>query len=570
MDYHREEFSAAESAILSRYFTNLDSPVFALINLPEVIKSALFARYSRSAKSMRRLFLDEFVPRAEAGAEPAGAPAAADGLVDVKRGGELFDKIFSDYGDDSVAQLGGAHLACEQASNILTKVLEWGRLASYLEQSTRYILYDKPLGDSYRYGVPPEIAAGPLAALFRERMDLLFRTYAELVPPLTRRYEALHPRPADVAPGPWRASVRARVCDDLRGLLPAATLSNVGIFASGQAFEALLLRMRAHPLAEVREYGDRVLDELRTVIPSFVRRVEVADRGVRWSRYMADIDREMRKLGAAIDEPEAPRPAVTLVEWDPDGEVKVAAAALYRYCQLPDDHLLAIVRDMPKERRRAVIAAYCGVRTNRRHRPGRALERVFYRFDVVAPYSIFRDLQRHRMLTIEWQTLSTLHGYDVPAAVTAVGADAEWHAAMAAAADLHARLRAAHGEDVAQYAVPFGYRMRFCLHMNAREAFHLIELRTQRGGDNAYREICQQMHRLIAEQAGHTAIAGAMKFVDHASYELGRLESESRTAERRAARLAGDATPAGDAIPANDATPANGAPAPAAAGELNP
>jgi len=260
MRYFIEPFTADERSILARHFTNLDGPVFALVNLPEVIKGALFARYSRSAKSMRRLFLDEFVDGAGAALRLDGQeqPSARQ-VFDTDHATELFDRIFSEYGDDSVAQLGGAHVACEQATNILTKVLERGRLASYLEQSTRYIYFDKPLGGSYRYGLPPEIEAGGLSAACHATLDLLFDTYKDLVPPLARHYGDLHPRPAEVSETAWKASVRARVCDDLRGLLPAATLSNVGIYASGQAFEALLLRMRAHGLEEVSHYADLLL-----------------------------------------------------------------------------------------------------------------------------------------------------------------------------------------------------------------------------------------------------------------------------------------------------------------------
>ena len=144
--YVAEEFTPDEADVLRRYFTNLDGPVFALVNLPEVVKGALFARYSRSPKSLRRLFLDEFV-----GELDISGDATIDATVGLRRAEELYDRVFFEYGDDSVAQLGGVHLACEQASNLLTKVLEWGRLMAYLEQSTRYIAYDARLGGRYRY-----------------------------------------------------------------------------------------------------------------------------------------------------------------------------------------------------------------------------------------------------------------------------------------------------------------------------------------------------------------------------------------------------------------------------------
>ena len=203
----------------------------------------------------------------------------------MQRAEDLYQRVFSEYGDDSVAQLGGAHLACEQASNILTKVLEWGRLASYLEQSTRYIFYDQRLGDRYRYMVPPEIAASPHAGAYTETMEWLFDTYSSLIARMVPYYETLYPRAEGDSNFVWRSTIRAKACDDLRGLLPAATTSNVGIFGSGQAYEMMLLRMRAHPSAEVRIYADLMLTELRKVIPAFMKRVDVPERGGRWSSY---------------------------------------------------------------------------------------------------------------------------------------------------------------------------------------------------------------------------------------------------------------------------------------------
>jgi thymidylate synthase ThyX len=440
-----------------------------------------------------------------------------------------------EYGDDSVAQLGGAHVACEQASNILTKVLERGRLAAYLEQSTRYIYFDKPLGGGYRYMTPAELSGRPAGERYRAVLNGLFDTYRDLIPRLTSLYEDQYPRdPKDSEPV-WKASIRARVCDDLRGLLPAATLSNVGIFASAQAYEALLLRMRAHRLAEVRDYGDLLLGELRKVIPAFMKRVDLPDRGGQWSEYFSRIDRQMEILSATLEVSPPARPEVSLVEWDPDAELKLAAAALYAYSDLPDDHLLALVREMSGEDRRKILSSYIGERRNRRHKPGRAFERTFYRFEILASYSVFRDLQRHRLLTVEWQKLSTVHGYDTPEAIEAIGARELWDGTLRRAGDLYQSLSDDFGPEVAQYAVPFAYRVRFYFHLNAREAFHLLELRTQRGGDPAYRRICQEMHRLIREQAGHRLIADAMTFVDHNDYGLGRLDAERRNAERRAA-----------------------------------
>ena len=536
LEYVREQFTPAETAVLERFFTNTTEPVFALINLPEVVKGALFARYSRTTASLRRLFLDEFYEVPEVGiAALAERIGGDDQAVRTARAEALYRKVFTEFGDDSVAQLGGAHLACEQASNLLTKVLERGRLASYLEQSTRYLRFDRPLGGRYRYLVPPEVAGSPLAAAYCETLDHLFTVYSRLEGVLEDHYQARYPQAASDPDAVYRAGIRARAYDDLRGLLPAATLSNLGIYASGQAFEALLLRMRAHPLAEAREYGDRMLTELRRVIPAFVRRVDLPERGGAWSRYLADTARSMEDIAARLSLSPEPRDEVTLVDWDPDAELKVAAAALYPHTRLPDDQLLDHVRRLPDGEVAALLAAYAGRRENRRHKPGRGMERVGYRFDLLCDYGIFRDLQRHRILTIDWQRLGTAHGFVTPASLPEAGAADDWRQAMERAASLHSGLAAALGPDVAQYAVPFAYRIRFCVQLNARAAFHMLELRTQPGGHPGYRRVCAEMHRLIRDQAGHHRLAAAMSFVDHGEHGLERLESERRAAARRAA-----------------------------------
>ena len=521
-----DAFTPEERAALSPYFTNLDGPVFALVNLPEVVKGALFARYSRSPKSLRRLFLDEFLP-----SERPTLPAST--TFDSRRAEELYGRIFFEYGDDSVAQLGGVHLACEGASNILTKVLEWGRLAAYLEQSTRYIPYDDRVAARYRYHVPAELD-GALRDRYIVALDAMFETYRDLLPLVRDYFARRFPRDAETSDTVYRLSIRAKALDTLRGLLPAATTSNVGIYGTGQAYENLLLRMRAHPLQEVRWYGAQMLAELRKVIPAFLRRVDLPDRGVAWSTYLEDTRRATARVAAELlaEESAAARDEVTLTDFDPDGEAKVVAAALYAVSDVPDDRLLDVAQKMTEAERRAVLDSYVGRRTNRRHRPGRAFERTSYRFDVLADYGAFRDLQRHRLLTLEWQRLSPHHGSVMPEAIVEAGVDDRWHRSLDASAALHEAIVAAGLVEVAPYAVAMAYRIRFYLDMNAREAMHLIELRSAPQGHPAYRRIAQAMHRLIGERAGHRALAGAMSFADHSEVALERLEAE-RAAERR-------------------------------------
>ena len=527
--YVPEVFTPQEEDILRRYFTNLDGPVFALVNLPEVVKGALFARYSRSPKSLRRLFLDEFV-----GDLDIRGDQTVDATMGLERAEELYEKVFFEYGDDSVAQLGGVHLACEQASNLLTKILEWGRLMSYLEQSTRYISYDSRLGGRYRYFRDPELLNSRFGTRYVGDMDRMFDSYSLLLSKVTDHVRATVARDPDDSDFVYRQATRAKALDAVRGVLPASSLSNVGIYGTGQGFEALLLRMKAHPLPEARHYADLMLHELRKVIPSFLRRVDLPDRGGRWIDYLQGTRDRTGGLVQSLfaGTPVEPAEFVELVDFDPDAEDKLLTAICYPHTNLPEHQVAAKVKDLSADERVALVRAYVGTRENRRHKPGRAFERVDYRFDVLSDYGAFRDMQRHRMLTIDWQRLTPNHGYVRPELVDEAGMADVFDDAMARSAALYDALKDEHPEQ-AGYAVSMAYRLRYSMQFNAREAIHMLELRSSPQGHPAYRRVALEMHRLIAEQAGHSAVADAMTHLTTVAPELERLEAERRAATRR-------------------------------------
>ncbi len=528
------ELSERETERVAPYVSNTTRPVFALTGLPEVVKGALFARYSRSPKSLRRLLVDEFLP-AEEGTPPL---ARAEG-PGADRAEALYGRMLAEYGDDSVAQLGGAHIAVEGASNILTKILQWGRLASYLEQSTRYIAFTDRPGGAYRYHRPADVMAhAALGPEYARVLDAAFDGYARLLPVLVEHVGAGVPDDPGTPAAARERAVRARALDLLRGLLPAATTANVGIYASGQAYEAMLIRMGAHPLPEARECARAMLAELRTVIPAFLTRVDRVDRGVATGEYLAAGDRAAGDLAERLGLAETAGPAepgVRLIDFDPDGEARVLAHALWPASGGGLADLRSRVAALDPARRDEALSQWAGRRGDRRQRPGRALEATAYTFEIVCDYGAYRDLQRHRMLTLQAQPLGPRLGYAVPDEVVAAGAAEEYASIQAGCVALHDAL-APELPAAAPYAVTLAHRIRFTMTMNAREAMHLIELRSQPQGHESYRAVARDMHREIAETAGHRAIAAMMSFVDSSDPAAGRLASERRLEARRAGR----------------------------------
>jgi hypothetical protein len=288
-----------------------------------------------------------------------------------------------------------------------------------------------------------------------------------------------------------------------------------------------------------------MLAELRKVIPSFLQRVDVAERGGEWSAYL-DATRNGTARMVARLWPDVPdgwggadqdHPEVTLLDFDPHGEEKILVAACFSHLQCSEREAARRVAHLGHDDRVALLRAYVGDRRNRRHRPGRAFERTGYRFELITDYGAFRDLQRHRMLTMDWQPLGIALGYDMPDIVAEAGLGDRYEEAIHRAEDLYRSLLPDFPEQ-ASYAVALAHRIRYVMEFNAREAMHLIELRSGVQGHPAYRRVAQQMHRAIAEVAGHRAVADAMSFVDHATTDLERLESERRAERRRAEKSA--------------------------------
>jgi thymidylate synthase ThyX len=426
-------------------------------------------------------------------------------------------------------------VACEWVSNVMTKLLQRGRLAAYLEQSTRYIAYDTPMPDGgYRYWRDPLL--GPE---YERAMDFLFDAYAEALPRVLGWAAERFPRAPDEPEAAHRRSIKAKALDLLRGLLPAASLSHMGIFATGQAYEQLLLRLYASPLPEARDYADMILRELKSVMPSFVARVDRPDRGGEWIGYLheraAASERWAARLGLDRARPdERAGPAVRLLSAE-GSEDDLLAALLFESSACSEEEARAAVGALPPDERAGMLAELVGERRNRRHRPGRGLEAVRYRFEVVSDYGAFRDIQRHRLLTIQWQALTPDLGAGVPDELDQAGVGGSYREGLERSRAEHARLADAGRPELAPYALCLGYRIRYVLDMNAREAMHLIELRSGREGHPTYRAVAHALHAEIARV--HPLVAAAMTHVDSDTEpRLERILSEIRTHAKQAAR----------------------------------
>ena len=546
------EFTADEQRALAPFFTNLDRSVFGL-RLPQEVAGALFSRYSRSTKSLRRTFFDEFLGDPELGLKDllGAQTSASDDSAALKKARAFYDRVLVGYGDDSVAQLGGAHIACENISNVAAKLLEDARIGvAPLEKSTRYVRFDqKDAAGNYLFYREPKIMASRHRDSYVEVMNLLFDTYSRQMEPMlesiakslpidqlevrdptsgkalsyeeAKRDEKLR-RWAETA---YRATVRAHACDVLRSYLPAATLTNVGMFGVGQAFEYLLSKLYSHELSEAKDLAGAMHGELNQLIPSFVKRAQVND-------YLSGILATAQSLARETlhDFPVNLSEPVVLVDYDRHAEEKVIAGLLYPHTRQPLQQLREIALRMDANERRKVLQEHFNKRRHRRDKLSRAFENVYYTFDILGNLGLYRDLHRHRILTQERQNFTTVHGYDTPPEIEEAGFKSEFDNCMKRTAELYEEIY----RDLpceAQYVVPFAFKIRWYMKMNLREALHLCELRTTPQGHPDYRFICQEMWRKIQEV--HPTLAESGKFMDWGKYRLGRLQSEMRTEYKR-------------------------------------
>jgi len=531
-----ESFTPDEQARLASYVTNTDRSIFALTNLPEVIKGTLFSRYSRSTLGLRQLLLREFIDddAAEFSAIQGGAGnTAQDAALAVGRAQSFYDRILDGYGDDSIGELGGAHLAVEEVSILATKTIEDARIGgSPLEKSTRYVSFGQKVASDFRFYKEPRLLDSQHRECYLNTCRTLFETYVQLNEPIREYVRSRLPCDPDTPTAAYERSVRALGFDLIRGLLPAATLTNMGVFGNGRFFESLISRLRIEPLQEFQDIAQTAWEELAKVVPSFIRRAHPDHRHFQGYAEFTEAQREQTQSVAALlgqgnaaplSIPAGTSGEVRLVEWDTDAEVKLLSALLYEHTALPLQQVQELVRQLSDAERERIFQESIVLREHRRHKPPRALERVFYTFDLLGDYGMYRDLHRHRMLTQWRQPLTTRFGYDTPPELEDAGLIQLYHTAMAQAAEAFEAIAADFPHE-AQYVVPMAYRIRWAMHVNLRALTWLVELRSTPQGHPGYRHIAQELFREVRRV--QPRLAEWMKFADLHDYALGRLDAE--------------------------------------------
>jgi thymidylate synthase ThyX/thymidylate kinase len=507
---HAHAITPAGKSFLSDAVTSVDDPVYAFYDkFSPVTIAAAMARLSRRSDDLRVTLLDEFV-----GSEDKDE--------------ELLHRVITAYGDDSVQQLVGVHMVVENASNLLTKKLEWGRLGAYLEQSTRYVYFDqKDMYGQYKYFTPNHLDQ-KTKATYQADMDNIFDLYSEIVRKLVHYIRSTSKLPVTKRDTAWHNATRAQACDAVRPLLPVATKSSVGMFLSGQAIESLVMHLMSDELPEAQKTGRQILEHARKIIPSFLERADKPERGGATIAYRANTGQAVKDLAHKYlpDNHSNTSEAVQLVSVFPRNELDLIPDMLYEHSNLSRNEIARAVSEWPIQRKQQTFQAYIGERLNRRHRPGRALEKAHYSWDILCDYGIFRDLQRHRMVDdLAWQELTPRYGYEIPELIEEAGLIDQFEECFQISLRLHSALQSAGYPLEAQYATLLGHKMRWKVTYNAREAFHIHELRTSPQGHPTYRKLVQQMHEKLAEI--HPMLAEAMKFVNQSEDpELTRLAAE--------------------------------------------
>ncbi|MBI4037832.1 FAD-dependent thymidylate synthase [Candidatus Curtissbacteria bacterium] len=549
MNPFAEKFTKEESWYIEPFFTNLDKNVFAAKYLPSEVLGALASRYSRSTKGVRRLFFDEYIkpilePNLDGVSKSEIKQAEAmktelvnfvdylhkhggwEAVVNSKRARNFFEKWLAAYGDDSIAQMAGAHIFFENVSQIATKTLEDFRIGfAPLEKSTRYVMFDQKVGGRYLYYLEPDLVKSKFGLEYVKLMNLLFNRYSSSIDPLSKFLRRKFQQEKDQSDRAYTETLKAKACDVLRAYLPAATLTNVGFFGVGQSFEYVITKCLASPLSEIRFLAQDAQKELMKVIPSMVAR-PTSVRGKVYRKYVQKTEKELEKLVVSYQNEDGPRAdPVQLVEYDADAEDRIVAGLLYKYSTTSYQNIKDKVAAMSARQKLSIIKKAVSGREVRQHRLVRAFENTYYKFDIVANFGAYRDLHRHRMLTQERQRFTTELGFDIPPDLVNSKLDKPYIEAAEKVSTFYRKIKKRF-PDACQYVVMMGNRIRWYQFENLRELAWEAELRTGPQGHPDYRVVEQEKVRQVNKV--HPALVEALKFVDFGEYDLARRESEKR------------------------------------------
>ncbi|MFQ5864880.1 MAG: FAD-dependent thymidylate synthase [bacterium] len=506
-----EKLTKEEIAILQPYVSNTDKPIFVLKNLPEEVVAVLFAYYSRSKDNLRhnllKLIQDQQIDLTE---EFVETNRGEHELALAREKARQFHKRWVvGYGHASVAEHAVAHIAIEDVSIIASKIIEDMRLASYTEKSTRYVIF----GENHYYK-PPELINSEFRREFEKTMQHLFRTYIQLTETLIEKIKKQVPKPADMTDGGYNAACKAKSCDILRYILPAATYTNIGMTINGRALEYLLIKMLSDPLTEVQRTAKLIKEEALTVIPTLIKYAD-------YNEYKVETEKSLRRTGAKLlngREDGIKDNQVRLVRYVEDAEDQLAAAILFGYAQNSYEAVRQRINSLSTEEKQRIIDDYLK-RRGKWDQPLRALEHIYYTFDIVIDFGAFRDVQRHRMATQTPQLLTTSYGYSTPSEIIDFGYQSEYDECMERSARLHEMVSPKYPYE-AQYVLPLAYRKRVLFTWNLRELHHFISLRSSKEGHISYRKIAQQVYKELEKV--HPFLAKYIR-VDMGQYDMARL-----------------------------------------------
>jgi thymidylate synthase ThyX len=514
----------AGHAELSHWVTSTTDQVYAFTtDADPLMVSSAMARLSRNANDARTIIADEFYSKGS-------------------KDEELINRVVNDFGDDSVMQLFPIQMGFDNISNVATKAVERGRFGSYLEQSSRYIRFDRrDSSGEFRYHKPAELDA-LTAAEYKDSLDDIFEIYSDLYEKTFKHIMATSVVPKDQQDPAWRRACSAQALDAIRGLLPAAANASVGFEGSAQSVFNMLLHLESENLPELQKIGKAALGAVRQVAPVFFERVDMPLRGQlasdnkRFTRADTRALADRLMAGRGFEVVQGAHVKLLGVDGSEDELIAKILTDGSRYSYEQSAEVVATLSDAEKQE---VIETYVGTRYNRRVKPGRAFELPHYLFEIQCDYGAFRDIQRHRVVDgFEWQPLQPYLGHSRPAVIDEAGLTADYERAFEISQQAYEMLASRGYEDQAQYATLFGHYMRATTKVNARSLTHTAELRTSPQGHESYRKVYQDMYRAV--EAVHPNVAKAMKFInqeDDPEFNLARLGAE-QAKERKLAALA--------------------------------